>query len=330
MKIYEMLEGQKITARLVLADASLRKTKGVPPKPFLAVTLLDGVDTLGGNIWDYKDDTVPAIGQVYDIIGIIGSFAGKKQITINSLILSADQSMIEFMCTYDADLVGLWSRVEYCIKDIKHVDLRYVTEYIYYKYKDAILLSSSAKAVHHVGIGGNLSHTLEVYDYANSIVDTLEASDKLISRSLVMAGALLHDIGKPFTYTITGPVVDTTEDGNMFDHIVIGLRILNETLLELGPAYTDVINLLSHIIASHHGQLEYGSPVTPRFAEAYIVNMADIISANLDTLYTANIKAEKEGKSMTDKLYTLSNREHILQQTIDAMLSVKHHTKYEM
>ena len=325
MKISEMKVGQNILSRMVLADATLRKTKGNPPKDFLAVTFADGVDSLTGNIWNYRlEGDIPCTGKVYNVTGTIGEFAGKKQITVGKMVLDADQDMTDFMCTYDPDLTGLWARIEYCIADIKHTELRNVTEYIYNKYKDEILMSSSAKAVHHVGIGGNVAHTLEVYDYANSIVDTLEAEGKTISRSLVMAGALLHDIGKPFTYTINGPVVDVTQDGQMLDHIVLGLRILDETLANLGPDYGPAISLLSHVVASHHGQLEYGSPVTPRFAEAYIVNMADGISASLDTLYAANDKAVKEGKELTDKLFTLGNREHILQQTVNDMISIRH------
>ena len=181
--------------------------------------------------------------------------------------------------------------------------------------------STSAKAVHHVGIGGNLAHTLEVFNYGLIIAARLINQGRSVNMDLVRAGALLHDVGKAFTYVVTGPVIDYTFEGQLLDHIIIGIKLLEEALAVVDETYRDAGILLAHIIASHHGQLEYGSPVTPKFAEAYIVNLADGISASLDTLFTANDKAAKEGKEMTDRLYTLGNREHILQTTLTAMLS---------
>lgn len=322
MKISEMVVGQLITARLCLAGADLRKTKSNPPSDFLSMTLTDGTDTLDAKIWNYKvKDSLPETNKAYVFIGTVGDYNGSKQLTVKVMSLAEDQDMTEFSCVYYPDTAWLWNNLEAAIYGIADQKLRDITSFLYNKYKTEVLASSSAKAVHHVGIGGNAFHTLEVLGYAMKITEQARLNNKDISLDLVKAGALLHDIGKIFTYQVNGPVVDITDNGLLFDHIVIGMQLMGEAAQNFDMSYNKPIALLTHIIASHHGQLEYGSPVTPKFAEAYIVNMADGASATLDTLDTANFKAESEGKKLTDKIYTLGNREHFLQTTVAAMLS---------
>ena len=273
-------------------------------------------------MWDYKAAKgTPESNKVYDIVGTIGEYMGKKQIVLQDIQLSADQDKTQFGCVYFENLEILAESLESRINKIVDQKLRDITKEVYTKYWDELLKSTSAKGVHHVGIGGNAYHSIEVFDIAEKIAEYYRATRSSdISIDLVRAGALLHDIGKPFTYTMDGPVISYSLNGMMFDHIVAGLAVMGEMTTAFSDDYADRISLLSHIIASHHGQLEYGSPVTPQFIEAYIVNYADSMSASLDTLITANDKALKGGKDLTDKLWTMSNKEHILQKTITAML----------
>ena len=322
MKISEMKVGQMVNERLVLSGAEVRKTKGNQPSNYLSMSITDGTDVLDGKVWNYSDKAgIPEVGKAYVFSGTIGEFAGKKQIVVQKMPLSANQDMREFSCTYTDNVDELWTQIISAIDTIDDERIKYITKYVYTTNKDKLMNSTSAKAVHHVGIGGNLAHTLEVFNYGLIIAARLINQGRSVNMDLVRAGTLLHDVGKAFTYVITGPVIDYTFEGQLLDHIIIGIKLLEEALAVVDETYRDAGILLAHIIASHHGQLEYGSPVTPKFAEAYIINLADGISASLDTLFTANDKAAKEGKEMTDRLYTLGNREHILQTTLTTMLS---------
>lgn len=321
MKISEMKVGQIVTERLVLAGAEVRKTKSSPPSNYLSMTITDGIDILDGKIWNYNDkNSVPEVNKIYVFNGTISEFAGKKQIIVQKMALSTNQDMSEFSCTYSADIEGLWIQVMSAIETIDDEHIKYLTKYIYTVNKDKLMYSTSAKSIHHVGIGGNLAHTLEVFNYGLIIAARLISQGHSVNMDLIRAGTLLHDVGKAFTYSITGPVIEYTLEGQLLDHIVIGIRLLEEALATVDETYRDAGMLLAHIIASHHGQLEYGSPVTPKFAEAHIISIADKISASLDTLFAANNKAKREGKTMTDKLYTLGNCEHLLQSIITEQL----------
>lgn len=324
MKISEMKVGDRVSCRLFLAGASIRKTKGNPPKDFLTLEITDGVEQLDGKIWNYNSKLgIPELKKVYVFDGTIGEYAGKKQITVDTMERDTNQSVQDFSVSYESDAQLLQDQLHKRISSIGDKRLMNTVLTLYNRYGTRALEASSAKAVHHVGFGGNAAHTIEVFDYAVSIANNVYGMP--VSLDLVKAGALLHDIGKIETYYIDGPSVNFTEDGTLLDHIIIGSTRIQQMAEELArteddPGYVKIASLLIHIVASHHGKQEYGSPVTPRFAEAYIVSAADGMSASMDVLRTANKKAVAEGKAVTDKLYTMNNSEHMLQSTVAEIL----------
>lgn len=319
MKIKDLEVGQKASLRLVLASAAVRQTKGNPPRDYLSATFTDGNDTLEGRIWNYvSNGPIPEAEKCYDITGSISEYMGKKQITLANMTVSDDQSTVEFQPCYTTDADAHYAEAMALIETMSPGILHGITKMIYTGLKAQIIASSSAKSVHHVGYGGNLVHSMQVARLADGVATTMCNYGLIINRDLLIAGALLHDIGKTAVYTADGAVIKYTRHGMEVDHIVLGIEMLDDYIKEGCPEYynTDCVWALRHIIASHHGQLEYGSPVTPLFAEAYIVNYADGISASLDTLQSANNKALQEGKEYTDRLFTLNNREHILQKDV--------------
>jgi 3'-5' exoribonuclease len=141
------------------------------------------------------------------------------------------------------------------------------------------LKATAASNNHHVGIGGLLFHTISVSKLALDISSNYPEVDK----DMVLTGALLHDIGKIYTYT-SGPDFEYTDDGKLENHIVIGIKILTRAVDKIPdfPKYLEMV--LFHVIASHHGALEFGSPVVPKIPEAMVVHFADEIDAKMRTI----------------------------------------------
>lgn len=135
---------------------------------------------------------------------------------------------------------------------------------------------------HHAALGGLLQHTCEVVAIARQMARIAKADDEL-----VVAGALLHDIGKTQCYAWETGVFDTNERGRLVGHVVQGLIMLREAIQRASapPCTADEQLLIEHLILSHHGQLEFGSPVRPLTLEAEILHFADDASAK-----TASIK----------------------------------------
>ena len=322
MDLKSMKNGDHISLRMVLTKAEIRKTK--TNKPYLQATFSDGTDTVSGNIWDWAA-ALPELG-VYDVSAVAGEYMGKKQ--LNNIVMrwSDNQDKSAFGIKYTDDVQGYVTMFNNFLSRIKNETLRNIVADVYSQVTTSFATASSAIGVHHVGAGGNLAHTCEVALLSSTIACSLQVLGYDVNEDLCIAGALLHDIGKIDTYEIDGPAVNMTLDGNMADHIALGFARLQQSVV--AQQHPDVTRLLGHIILSHHGSKEFGSPVTPKFMEAYVVNYADGISAMMDTLHSYNTKAEEEQRPgiFTERIFTANNSEHLLQRAVYAFLQEKPET----
>lgn len=322
MDLKTMKTGDCLNLRLVLTKAEIRKTKA--NKPYLQATFSDGTDTVTGNIWDWAA-ALPELG-VYDVSAVAGEYMGKKQ--LNNIVMrwSDNQDKTAFGVKYVdniQDYVGVFNNV---LALIENETLRNIVADVYSQVTTGYATASSAVGVHHVGAGGNLVHTCEVALLSSKIAACLKMLNYDVDEDLCIAGALLHDVGKIDTYEIDGPAVNMSTDGTLIDHIALGFNRLQQSVV--AQQHPDITRLLGHIILSHHGSKEFGSPVTPKFMEAYVVNYADGISAMMDTLRSYNNKAEEEQRPgiFTERIFTANNSEHLLQRAVYAFLQEKPET----
>ena len=322
MDLKTMKNGDHISLRMVLTKAEIRKTK--TNKPYLQATFSDGTDTVAGNIWDWAA-ALPELG-VYDVTAVAGEYMGKKQ--LNNIVMrwSDNQDKSAFGIKYTDDVQGYVTMFNNFLSRIKNETLRNIVADVYSQVTTSFATASSAIGVHHVGAGGNLAHTCEVALLSSAIACSLQVLGYDVNEDLCIAGALLHDVGKIDTYEIDGPAVNMSTDGTLLDHIALGFNRLQQSVV--AQQHPDITRLLGHIILSHHGSKEFGSPVTPKFMEAYVVNYADGISAMMDTLHSYNTKAEEEQRPgiFTERIFTANNSEHLLQRAVYAFLQEKPET----
>jgi 3'-5' exoribonuclease len=155
--------------------------------------------------------------------------------------------------------------------------------------------SPSAMTHHHNYIGGNLEHSVGVVRLCKNICEMYDNVDK----DLVTAGAILHDIGKLKEYK-TGAAIEKTDEGNFIGHIVMGDRWIREKIAQLkkkGKEFDQKLeDKLCHIILSHHGKYEYGSPRMPKIIEAAVIHAADLMDSQVKN-FIQNIQ---EGRKMSD------------------------------
>ena len=141
---------------------------------------------------------------------------------------------------------------------------------------------SAAKSVHHGFIGGLLEHTLSV----TQLCDLSASHYPFLKRDLLLTGAMLHDIGKtkelsPF------PTNEYTDAGQLLGHIVIGAQMADEHIRAIDGFPAKLHDEVIHLILSHHGELEYGSPRKPALMEALVLSFADNMDAKIETMYEA-------------------------------------------
>ena len=152
----------------------------------------------------------------------------------------------------------------------------------------------AASSYHHVRIGGLLEHSLNVAKLCAG-VSAFEFTGK-VNRDLLITGALLHDIGKALSYDFQNYSFEMTDMGMLEDHIVAGIRILNEHIVSLDE-FQEFLNMkLTHMIASHHGEKEWGSPIPPRTIEAIILHNCDRLEAQVEAFSFASANTASEDK----------------------------------
>ncbi|HEY2905196.1 MAG TPA: HD domain-containing protein [Vicinamibacterales bacterium] len=161
---------------------------------------------------------------------------------------------------------------------------------------------------HHARLGGLLQHTCEVLAIAMQIARVAKAD-----LELVLAGVLLHDIGKLEAYRWDGGVFETTERGRLIGHVVQGVMKLRDAVqsVDPSPCTLDEAMLLEHLILAHHGRLEYGSPVQPATLEAEILHFADDASAKTASIVEAYQSVDvfpENARVASKKLWQLDNR----------------------
>ena len=298
--IRELETGDSVELDLLVKQAEIKQTK--TKKDFLSMELFDGQDSIQAIKWDTSKK--PDKNNVVSVNGTVNEWNGNKQLQLKSVKLNKDADPMQFAPTADVNIELLIKDALKLINNMESTHLANLCRQVFSDYNDLWKSSPGAISIHHAHIAGTLKHSVDTAYIAKDVALHLDCSE-----DLVVAGALLHDLGKLWTYELDGAVIDYTDEGKLLEHIIIGVRKLQE--------YRDDYNnrlllLLEHIIVSHHGKQEYGSSVTPRFLEAWIVHWADMIDSKANIITNANKGADK----YTNRVWPIENQELLSQQFI--------------
>jgi 3'-5' exoribonuclease len=257
-------------------------------------------------------------GRIVQAIGEVaryeknGQLKRQLKLTAPLRVLPAEQFNVEeFLPHVDEDLDSLWSSFDLARNKVKSATLRAVLALFFGDddFRTRFERAPGSTKGHHAKVGGLLQHTLEVARIAHASARTVRRA----SEDLVVAGALLHDIGKVEAYEVGAGGFTYSPCGLLAGHVVLGVLMLERRLAALGKTICTDAQLLElqHMILAHHGKLEYGSPVVPMTLEAEIVHRADEASAKatdfLDALDDPELWSEG-GEVSSKKSWTLSRQ----------------------
>jgi 3'-5' exoribonuclease len=237
-------------------------------------------------------------------LGNVEIYEEKPQISINEntggirRCNPSEYDVSDFIPALDEDQIKeLFDMIKEDVKNIKNSQLKNLLN-LFFKDKDFVKMfcsSPSAITHHHNYVGGNLEHTVGVIRLCKNISEMYSG----INNDLVITGAILHDVGKLKEYNITASI-DKTDIGNFIGHIVMGDRWIREKIKEIrdnGDEFDkELENKICHIILSHHGRYEYGSPRLPKTIEAMLVHAADLMDSQVKNF----IQHIEEGRKTSD------------------------------
>lgn len=260
-------------------------------RPYLKMTLLDKDGTqLQGIMFDSnKLKFEPEKGDVVNVSGSVQSYNGQFQIKITNMEKMPSEDAAEFLPRGNFDENELFSEFALFVKNNlkdKHI-LNLFSRFVSDTYTiDRFKKMPAAKNVHHAYIGGLLEHTFSVVRLAVIMGDYYKG---LVNRDLLIAGAIFHDIGKIFELDISKGF-DYTDSGKLIGHLLLGIELVNNYCRDIVNFPDEYRNLVNHMIASHHGLLEFGSPKKPKTVEALILHHIDDMDAKLNTFKSIFIK----------------------------------------
>ena len=252
-------------------------------KAFATLTLGNASGTIKtAPFWEEQLHLIAGItkGSVAQVIGEAGSYQGTPQLRVTSVRVlpkgSIDYGQLQESIT-DAERQKLWESIDKWIGEMKGARLR-ATIALFYDdadFRRRYEQCPAATVGHHAYLGGLLRHTVEVLSIGRHVAKISSADVDLVT-----AGILLHDIGKLEAYRWDG-VLQPTEKNVLYGHVVLGTLELERRVraAKAMPCTEQELDILQHLVLSHHGVLEYGAPVRPATLEAEIVHFADNASA---------------------------------------------------
>ncbi len=253
-------------------------------KDYISVRLQDQSGSMDGKIWSIHLGIGPF--EVDDIIQVEGEvllYQDNLQFNISKVTALEEGSydLRDYIPHTTKDVQILEENLFKHIDTVQNPFIKKLLEEIFYDeatYK-AFLVHSAAKSVHHAYISGLLEHTLSVTEMGLKMSELYEG----VNRDLVLAGCLLHDIGKLQELT-PFPKNDYSEEGQLIGHLVMGSELIHDKARAIPDFPVEIERLLKHIVLAHHGEYEYASPKRPKCMEAMIVHLADNSDAKLKLL----------------------------------------------
>lgn len=277
-------------------------------KPYMTLKLMDRTGEVEGRVWDRVDEFADRFSKD-DFIRVQGKssvYMGKMQLIVQDLSRLDEQAvdLSDYLPVSGRSAEELLTELRSVIDGMTDRHLKGLMESFWQDepFRRSYSIAPAAKAMHHVYLGGLLEHSLAVAALAEDISRRYPG----IHRDLLITGALLHDIGKVAELCYQRSF-DYTDEGKLLGHIVMGVEMVTEKIQTL-PDFPQGLGVqLKHLLLSHHGQYEYGSPKRPKTMEAVILSFLDDLDSKINGVRT-HIEKEPDSESPWTAYHRLYDR----------------------
>lgn len=252
---------------------------------YLSLALSDKTGEVEAKIWDNVELVEPTFARddFVKVKGAVQLYQNRPQLTVHKLKRLEDREvdLADFFPRSAREPEAMWRELEEVVAAIGKPPLRALVERILAdpEIVARLKLAPAAKSLHHAYLGGLLEHILSLCRLTKLVVQNYSGIDQ----DLVMAGVILHDLGKIYELSYTRSFTYTTE-GQLLGHMILELEIIHKALAGLPEFPRPLQTLLEHLIISHHGQYEFGSPKLPMFPEALLLHYLDDLDSKLQNM----------------------------------------------
>jgi 3'-5' exoribonuclease len=276
-------ENEIITSSFVVVSKQVKPKKS--GDPYLALTLGDRTGHIEAKMWDNVEDALGAFEQedFIKIKGLLNKYNNRFQITIHKIrkLGDAEVDFGDYLPKTTKDIGELWQTLAGFVSTFRDPHLKALVESFMAdpEIAEAYRTAPAAKSLHHAFIGGLLDHVVSLFRSCDLVCRNYPQ----INRDLLLTGAFFHDIGKIHELTYNRAFSYSTR-GQLLGHMIIELEML-QAKLALIPDFPDKLKtLVEHLIISHHGQYEFGSPKLPMFPEALMLHYMDDLDSKMESM----------------------------------------------
>lgn len=301
-QICELQDGEKIAIKLLISQVN----KGVTNKgaPYLSFVLQDKSGVIDAKYWNVNEAQLEMYkpGMICMFNADVLSHNRQLQIRIQSVEIldRKNEDLIDYVRSSNIPKAKLQEEIYAVIDSMKNETYKTITRTMVDECEKDFFTYPAASRIHHDFVGGLATHVLGMIKVGKALCDLYP----MLDADLLMSGIILHDVGK--LTELSGPVItEYTLEGKLLGHISIMQAKVSECADKLN-IHNEEVTLLRHMILSHHGEYEYGSPVLPLIPEAEMLHYIDNIDARMNIIDKAF--AQTEAGDFTQKLFALENR----------------------
>ena len=299
--VKDLKEGEPVRDLFLVANkAMLTSNAG---KPYLTLQLRDRTGQIEARVWDRAEEIGKRFDRddVVEVGGTAIAYQGRVQLKVHDVRREegGGRDLSEYLPVTKKGIEPLWKTLQEYIAGVKDKDLARLLAAVFPDPPESDVArrfrqAPGGKTMHHDYIGGLLEHTVSVA----GICRMLSAHYEGVDADLLLAGALLHDVGKVHELSYEG-AFDYTDEGRLLGHLYMGTEYVSRVCASLPDFPPEKTMLVKHIILSHHGELEYGSPKRPKTLEAILLHHVENMDAKA-TAFGDAIAELREGARWTD------------------------------
>lgn len=316
----DIKQGEKISSSFLVAEKNMAfSLKGAP---YLTIKLKDKTGELDGKVWDnaVNFDQLFKKGDIIAIEGRANTYRNSLQISIIG-IKKCNWDEVEptdYLPGCQGDINGMFEEI---LAHVGTIQSKALKELIFAflkdeKTADLFKRAPAAKGFHHIYLGGLLEHSLSVVRLLVKVAEHYPYLDK----DMLIAGGVLHDIGKIYEFSYDN-LIEYSDEGRLIGHIVMGVEMIDKKIADIPDFPVQLALELRHVILSHHGEFEYGSPKRPKTMEALAVHYIDDLDAKLNAFQSLTANSNNN-----DSDWTAYNRffERYLYKKKDSLETAEH------
>ncbi len=255
-------------------------------KSYISLDLSDRSGSVDAKIWDNVEQTSHSFesGDIVRIKGQVKLFQNKKQIIIHKIDPIKDEAinLQDYVGEVAQSPEEIYQELLALVEKVESSHIRQLIESTLAdpQIKEKLLKSPAAKSIHHVQVGGLIQHILSI----SQLMTFVAQQYPQLNFDLLLFGAIFHDLGKIWELEWTNKGIRYTDKGRLVGHLVMSAELVEKKASQIFGFPEELVTVLKHIILSHHGKLEYGSPKVPMLLEAYVVWMIDDLDSKIDSI----------------------------------------------